>query len=107
MTWEKVGVIGVDAGLCWIGDPCYIIAKEPSELPAELRKWDAFCDAFYGDSMSGPPARQFEFNKGNPGIGVAVSTGDGDGCYPVEVRKTKSGRVAEVRVVFIAEGEEE
>ncbi len=26
--WEKIGQIGVDAGLCWIGDPCYILHKE-------------------------------------------------------------------------------
>jgi hypothetical protein len=39
------------------------------------------------------------------GVGVAVSTGWGDGKYPVEV-KHRAGRVAEVRIVFIAEGEE-
>ena len=23
--WEHIGEIGVDAGLCWLGDPCYIL----------------------------------------------------------------------------------
>ncbi len=28
--WEKVGVVGVDAGLLWLGDPCYILDKDGS-----------------------------------------------------------------------------
>src|SRR5262245_12284059 len=26
---EKIGEIGIDAGLCWIGDPSYILHAEP------------------------------------------------------------------------------
>lgn len=25
MNWTQVGVIGVDSGLCWVGDPCYCV----------------------------------------------------------------------------------
>lgn len=41
--WERVGTIGVDAGLCWIGDPCYVLhADEP---PKDIGKnWHEFCD---------------------------------------------------------------
>jgi len=37
---------------------------------------------------------------GHPGLGVVVSTGYGDGEYPVEVRRNEDGRIAEVRVRF-------
>lgn len=92
--WERVGVIGVDAGMCWIGDPCYILHadKQPRDIG---RSWGEFCDA-----MSGEDTRQFDYDAGHEGLGVCVSTGYGDGCYPVEVRRD-GGRIAEVRIKFI------
>jgi hypothetical protein len=41
------------------------------------------------------------------GLGVTVSTGYGDGLYPVEVKRTSKGRIAEVRIVFIEEEDED
>ena len=90
-----VGHIGVDAGLCWIGDPCYIIHCK--ELPATLGKdWGDFCNAL---SDEGPTLKSFEYNPGNEGLGVCVSTGYGDGVYPVYAT-IKDGRVARVTVDF-------
>jgi len=92
-NWEKVGEIGVDAGLCWIGDPCYILHKECG-LPSELGEdWSEFCDNLERDTT------QFNYDLGHPGLGVCVSSGNGDGLYPVEVVK-KDGRIKEVRVKF-------
>jgi hypothetical protein len=109
--WEQVGDIGVDAGLCWVGDPCYIMGKDASSHPCE--KWGDFVDQLYpaeamendGDGHLNHPFdqkgfKQFNFSKGHSGLGVVVSTGYGDGFYPVFVRRNSEGRVVEVKVVF-------
>ena len=42
-TVKKIGKIGVDAGLCWVGDPCYIL--HPETPPKTIGKdWDEFCE---------------------------------------------------------------
>lgn len=96
-NWEKVGVIGVDAGLCWIGDPCYIIGKDASEQPVET--WEEFCNKLFANKDTN--TMQWPYKLGHPGLGVTVSTGYGDGEYDVFVRRTSGGRIAEVKVVFI------
>ncbi|MEO2122451.1 MAG: hypothetical protein ABGY10_03905 [bacterium] len=92
--WETIGCIYVDAGLCWLGDPCYVLGDEAS---SRVKDWGEFVDALHEGSGTSAPLGE--------GVGVAVSTGWGDGKYPVEVKR-RAGRVAEVRIVFIAEGEE-
>lgn len=100
-NWEHAGYIGVDAGLCWIGDPCYII--HPDEVPEALGKnWGDFCD-----NLGHKGAQQFHHDSGHGGLGVVISTGWGDGIYPVQVKKTSDGRIAEVRVIFINEDKED
>lgn len=100
--WIQVGVISVDAGLCWLGDPCYIMHKEGERVPKDLgADWGDFvlkmCDK--SDSVHGCGA-QFNHNAGHPGLGVCVPTGYGDGVYPVEVKLNREGRVKAVRVKF-------
>ena len=97
-----VGEIGVDAGLCWIGDPCYVFHKngeyEGDTVPKALGKsWKEFCDALFATGEHN--AYQFSYDMGHDGLGVAVSTGYGDGCYPVIVTM-KDGRVRKVEVKF-------
>jgi hypothetical protein len=98
--WKKIGVIGVDAGLCWIGDPCYILGgKRPKAVGAD---WHAFCE-----KLSEGEVTQFKYDKGHDGLGVAVHTGFGDGLYDVFAKIVKlpgwGTRIAEVRIVFIDE----
>lgn len=96
--WETVGSIGVDSGLCWIGDPCYVIHSTlpKRDLEEEIGKtWKDFCA-----KLEDRQATSFLYAHGREGFGVCVSTGYGDGMYPVEV-KYKDGRVAEVRVKFL------
>ena len=100
--WEKVGVIGVDAGLCWIGDSCYVVSKDASHV---FETWDQFCDQLFKDEIEG--VKQWNYTKGHPGLGVSVSTGYGDGCYPVYVKRNQEGRIAEAKVVFISRDEED
>jgi hypothetical protein len=99
--WEQVGGIGVDAGLCWIGDPCYCVTPDADSHPAKT--WSEFCEKIRDMEHS----QQFNYPLGHPGLGVCVSTGWGDGFYPVYVRLNEDGRVAEARVVFIDEEDED
>lgn len=92
--WQRVGEIGVDAGICWIGDPCYILHRTPKEqeelAPVIGADWLEFCDKLHGDNSG---VTTFPYALGHDGLGVVVSTGYGDGVYPVFVRYDKEGRV--------------
>jgi hypothetical protein len=98
---KQVGLIGVDAGVCWIGDPRYILHAKPA--PKAIGKdWGEFC----GNLEEGgefPGTKQFNFDLGHAGLGVVVSTGWGDGVYPVYATFDDDGRVASVTVEFLAE----
>jgi len=100
--WQKVGEIGVDAGLCWVGDPCYCVTPDANEHPAQT--WTEFCDMLLDDGKH-RHATQFKYKAGHDGLGVAVTSGLGDGTYPVYAKIKElpgSGeRVHEIRVVFI------
>ena len=98
--WMLVGHFGVDAGLCWIGDPCYVIHNEEG-LPSTLGKnWGDFCDKLH-DMNHG--AKSFNYARGHEGLGVCVTTGFGDGNYPVYAR-LQEGRVAQLFIDFFGDG---
>ncbi|HMJ57245.1 MAG TPA: hypothetical protein VK540_34485 [Polyangiaceae bacterium] len=100
--WLKVGVIGVDAGMCWVGDPCRVIHDEEGPEAALGKDWYDFCRLTTKHGIEGPTsAAQFDAKTG---LGVCVRSGYGDGAYDVFVRKSRDGKVAELRVVFIEEG---
>ena len=97
-AWVRAGEIGVDAGLCWVGDPCYCVTPDANEHPAET--WQEFCEQLPGsDDQHDNGVKQWNFRAGHPGLGVSVSIDDG--CYPVYVRRACDGRIAELRVVFV------
>lgn len=97
MSKELIGHIGVDAGICWIGDPYYILHSDDG-LPKTLGKdWEEFCDL-----IDERPGKSFNYDMGHEGLGVCVSTGYGDGFYPVYAKiDEKSGRVKSVTIEFI------
>ena len=95
----QLGSIGVDAGLCWIGDPCYVLHKEKGEKPKAIGKnWGEFCDII--NTPEGREAKSFTYDMGHEGLGVCLSTGYGDGCYPVYGFKNKEGRIMQVLIDF-------
>jgi hypothetical protein len=101
---KQIGEIGVDAGLCWIGDPCYILHKE--QPPKAIgNDWEEFCDILHKDDQY-PTCKQFDYDLGHAGLGVVVSTGYGDGTYPVYAEFNDEGRVARVWVEFIGQDDE-
>lgn len=79
--WEDVGEVGVDSGLIWIGDPCYIGVPAPK--------------GFFG----GPQPMEYP-------EGVLTPAGYGDGSYRVYVQR-KDGRVMKIMVDFAQEEEGE
>ena len=91
-TWTQIGEIGIDAGLCWIGDPCYL-RPDPNGYAegSPAGPWEGFINWLGGDIAKEHP------------LGCVVTTGHGDGAYPVEVRLDAQGAIAEVRVRFIQE----
>jgi len=93
--WRIIGKIGVDAGLCWIGDPCYVMGRDASSA---VNQWSDFCDKL---DAAGHDERGFSTPLGK-GTGVAVLTGYGDGVYPVAARFNCEGRPVEIRVLFDA-----
>jgi len=96
--WEAAGKVGVDAGLLWIGDPCYFVNPDATEHPAKT--WDAFCNRF--DALEKNDVAAFPFRQGHKGLGVCIGGLGGDGYYPVEVRRNARGGIAEIRVKFDA-----
>ena len=98
--WETVGEVYVDSGLVWLGDPCYIVP----ESPTPLKSWDHFLSRL--ENTDGEGANHWKIDHTTPlgeGIGMAITSGHGDGCYPVEVQYDMQGRVSAMRVVFIKE----
>lgn len=93
--WELAGHFGVDAGIVWIGDPCYILHKEKEKLPDTLGKdWGDFCNKL-GDEIT-----TFGYRPDHPeGLGVVVQTGYGDGLYPVYVHRD-DGVIAAIFIDF-------
>ena len=96
---EKIGYIAVDAGVIFVGDPCYTMPDDGS-FRDEVRDWETFADNL---SKNGLDKNQY-VKIGNQ-TGIVVSSGYGDGVYPVFVEKTKDGIVRSVKIVFDDEEE--
>lgn len=99
---KLVGYIGVDAGLCWIGDPCYILKDSIEARYKSLGKnWAEFCANL---PSNGPVLKSFKYDAGHEGLGVCVSTGFGDGTYPVYAKivhyKNHGPRVMKIWIEF-------
>jgi hypothetical protein len=101
--WEQVGIAGVDAGLIWIGDPCYCVTPDAGEHPAKT--WSEFVGKLREDVKDeNRGAKQWNYSMGHPGLGVSISRFGGDGTYPVFVKRNANGRVLEAKIVFSERG---
>ena len=105
--WKLIGHCGVDAGLIMIGDPCYVTGDNPAN--ALIKDWDKFCDAYSNpaNNIESQTAFSIPFARGHDGAGVVMSSGIGDGYYPVYARFKEledwGTRIVEARIVFIGE----
>jgi hypothetical protein len=107
--WILAGVVGVDSGQLMITDPCYlesewdpIVTLDFGSKAAGVYSYDGACHATLSEEKFG----QLNYRLGHAGAGVAFSSGYGDGCYEVYVRK-EEGRIAEARVIMIEEEKDE
>jgi len=82
----RIGEVGVDAGMVMVGDPCYFVGKDAT-VNKRCKTWQQACKEVFCKEV---------FCKDTPmnvyGLGVAVGTTHGDGCYPVYLQTTKAGR---------------
>ena len=99
---EQIGTICVDAGIVMVGDPCYTLPDDASHRDAVARDWSRFCDATFADPNN---ADGYSTPFGE-GTSVVVSSGYGDGRYPVFVERTYDGRVARLVIEFVADEED-
>src|SRR5438094_830384 len=88
--WEYIGDVWVDTGSILIGDPCNLTADNNP-----ISDEDAFIELL--DQEKWPDS--INFANGT----ILVQAGFGDGIYPVEIKRTHHGDVAEARIVFIDE----
>lgn len=102
-SWKLVGNFTVDSGLCYIRDPCYILHTEKDPPKSIGNNWSDFCNNL-GDDY--PTKKSFGFNMGHEGLGMCLSTGWGDGFYPVYAR-VKGGRILQIFIDFDGEIENE
>jgi hypothetical protein len=98
------GRFSVDSGQAMIGDPCYLDSYNPNtqddfELEGQEGEY----------SYLGACATTINKQYGELGSGsaVVVSTGYGDGQYPVYVKLNSDGRVCMVVIDFLGELESE
>ena len=94
----QVGVVGVDAGICWLGDPSYFLQHFKPTAVA----WDVVCDSLESSSTG-----QLNFDAGHAGLAVVVRTGIGDGLYPVYATFDEEGLVTAVTIKFLDDDEDD
>ena len=96
---ELVGRIMVDSGQVMVGDPCYIQGewKDEGFNPDAIEK-APYPFTYAGASSATCSEKRFGLLAG--GVGAAVSSGYGDGSYPVYVERDSFGRVISLHVYF-------
>ena len=93
--WKKIGMIGVDSGSIWIGDPVYFIG-DTKEI---AKSWEEFLPKIgRGDILH----KEFSHLNGVRGLGVYSRTAYGDGEYPVLAKiDSKTGRTLQIKINFV------
>ena len=106
METKKIGYVAVDSGQLIITDPCYLKDFKSNDfeetkadaIPIKDYSYNGACQA----TLSADKCGQLSDGKFKE-AGVAVSTGYGDGCYPVFATYNSEGRVTKVEVLFVEE----
>jgi len=106
---ELVGHCGVDSGQIMLTDPCYV--KDFKDEMNEGGKFVGDLPEPYPYTYNGASSATLQGDIGGGqlanSMGVCVSSGYGDGVYPVYVTHNSDGRVATATIVFIGDDEDE
>lgn len=109
--YELAGYCGVDSGQILFTDPCYLDRWKPHSQddnfsynevdPLEPRpySYEGACNATLSTFKAG------QLDEGV--TGVCVSSGYGDGTYPVYIKKNYEGRIVEAVILFDYDEEDE
>lgn len=105
---KLVGHCGVDSGQIMFADPCYVSDfKFEDEFTADLKPDTRGQYPFtYNGASSATCSEKSAGQLGNS-TAVVMSSGWGDGCYPVYVKFDDDGRVASATIVFDGEDDDE
>ena len=90
-TWEHIGDNGVDSGQMFIGD----VANFPLNYEALLERYKLPNGEWNND------LNFFDFKEG-----AVSSTGYGDGCYPVYIKRDSQGKPWRIEVRFLSDEDE-
>jgi len=94
--WVKIGECAVDSGTIMLVDPCYVLPDKIGDIATDK---DYTYEDFLND-FSGGLLHKDILDK----CAVVLSTGFGDGCYPVYALISDEGdwgkRVKEVKIKF-------
>jgi len=105
----KVGQVGVDAGMVMVGDPCYLdkfTDHEYDDAKVEAQKASGKYDYSYSGACAATLSNNSAGQLGR-GDAVAVSSGYGDGVYPVYATYNHEGRIVKLEVIFDADSDED
>ncbi|MER6231772.1 hypothetical protein ABT169_21910 [Streptomyces sp. NPDC001616] len=94
----KIGMVDVDSGTVFVGDPCYTITGDASH---HIKTWSEWCDKHPWDGKN-----YGVVEPAGSGVGLSIPTKYGDGGYPVYA-EIEDGRVARVTIDFDPESDEE
>jgi hypothetical protein len=96
-----LGHVGVDSGQLLLCDPCYIQSEwEQEDFNDEVPKHNFSYNACSNITLNEEGGGQLKYKMGHEGVGVAFSTGIGDGFYPVFQNFDEAGNLISVEVVF-------
>lgn len=98
LTKRVIGTVGVDAGMCCLVDPCYVMGADA----AAQMEWPEFLtkSGMLRPDGSYPEHGIVPSRRSGAALGVVVHTGDGDGEYPVTAYFDETGRCRKVEISF-------
>jgi hypothetical protein len=97
---KLIGYCAVDSGQILLTDPCYLDKWKDTEAFDKKEKAGNY--SYAGCCKKEKSGVQLKFKNGIKGAGVCVSSGYGDGLYPVYAEE-KNGRIKKVEIIFINE----
>ncbi len=106
---KKIGVLDVDSGCVYLGDPCYFLHKEKKDIPKVFRNnWEEFCEKTLFPSQKEEPVTILGHsdNPDSKGLGLVVSTTYGDGTYNVYGNFDNRGQLVGIYIDLSGENDE-